>query len=552
MIKRLLFLFMLLLTHLSVSAGITDLKLSTAQIFDVQWYISGGTLNASGFSYIYASVNYATQTNSAARWTAAQTTDAGSNGRYIGFFDSTTNPGTYGMAVFNSDGTKYKIINNTGSFAALADGAIFYNGNGMWGTLITTGQGYNYGQSGNWAVTQSNPTNTQLQAYTPPSSTPLAAGQTAAPPAPAYGTNFTRVTSYEWKTYTAGSQPLSQEQAHEAFDNNNGSKWFGLRSQGAWAVVQFVTDGTYSSTRAVQKIQFVTANDASGRDPTGFKIWGSINGTDWVLVSQQAISLPAGRLAESTVYSLSNVTAFSYYKVEFTGVQDGGDAFQVAEIRLIYDVDDPQGTLAGGGIYTPPPLCCGGSAAAFNANTTNTAKVLTFTNRTTADSKVNIEQLGTQNEVTVSQSGTRNNYVNYYGNGLSNDIDIVQHGNASTQVNYTDLRVVGNFNTVNLQQTSTGGAKGAFVNLQDNNNSLTLKQQGSGSHYAEVNLSGGNKIVDVLQEGTAGHMASVTLTGPQPSILNLIQSGATQQFYSITNNCATAGGCAPITVTQGR
>jgi hypothetical protein len=545
------FLIFLLFVCSNAFGGITDLKLSTAQIFDVQWYISGGRLNASGFSYIYASVNYDTQTNSAARWTAAQTADANSNGRYIGFFNSTTNPGTYGMAVFNSNGTRYKTINNTGSFRALADGAIFYNGNGMWGTLITTGAGYNNGQNGNWAVTQDNPNNTQLQAYTPPSSTPLSAGQTAAPPPPAYGTNFTRVTSYEWKTYTAGSQPLPSEQAHEAFDNTNGSKWFGLRSQGAWAVVQFVTDGTYSSTRAVQKIQFVTANDISGRDPTGFKVWGSINGIDWVLISQQAISLPTGRHTESVVYNLSNVTAFSYYKVEFTGVRDGGDAFQVAEIRLLYDVDDPQGTLAGGGIYTPPPLCCGGSSSAFNANTTNTAKVLTFTNRTTADSQVHIEQIGTQNVVEVNQSGTRNNYVEYYGNGLSNDINISQTGNATTEVNYVDLRVVGNFNSVDLQQTSTGGAKGIFTDVSGNNNSLLVQQKDSGSHYAEVTLSGGNKNVDILQQGSASHMAKVNLSGT-PTDLSLTQSGSTQNYYSITHNCTTVGGCAKITVNQGQ
>ena len=180
----------LLLLCSNAFAGITDLKLSTSQIFDVQWNINGGTLNASGFNYIYASINYSTQTASAARWTAAQTADASSNGRYIGFFNSTTNSGTYGMAVFNSDGSTYKIINNTGSFVALADGAIFYNGNGSWGTLITTGQGYTNGQSGSWAVTQSNPTNTQLQAYVPPSSTPLAAGQTAPAPAPAAPANL--------------------------------------------------------------------------------------------------------------------------------------------------------------------------------------------------------------------------------------------------------------------------------------------------------------------------------------------------------------------------
>jgi len=203
---------------------------------------------------------------------------------------------------------------------------------------------------------------------------------------------------------------------------------------------------------------------------------------------------------------------------------------------------------------TPPPptLCCGGSSAAFNAAATNVAKVETFVNRTTADSRVNIEQLGVQNVVVVDQSGTKNNYVNYYGNGLSNDVDIKQSGNSTTQVNYTDLRVVGNFNTVTIEQTSTGGGKGAFVNVQNNNNSLILKQQDNGSHYAEVNLSGGNKTVDILQQGSAAHMASVTLTGPQPSSLNLIQAGTTQQYYSIINNCATAGGCAPITVTQGK
>ena len=174
-----LFLILLLVCN-SAWANITDLKLSTAQMFDVQWSISGSTLYTSGYNYIYASINYTTQTASAARLTSSNYADINSvSGRYIGFFASTTNPGTYGMAVFNPDGTKYKILNNTGTFRALADGAIFYLGNGSWGTLITTGQGYNLGSSATFTVTTSYPSNTQLQAYTPPSSTPLAAGQTA-------------------------------------------------------------------------------------------------------------------------------------------------------------------------------------------------------------------------------------------------------------------------------------------------------------------------------------------------------------------------------------
>ena len=200
---------------------------------------------------------------------------------------------------------------------------------------------------------------------------------------------------------------------------------------------------------------------------------------------------------------------------------------------------------------TAPTLCCGGSSSAFTATSSNSEKIIAFTNRTTADSKVNIEQIGNQNEILVTQTGTKNNYVNYYGNGLSNEINITQSGNASTLVNYVDLRVIGNFNTVNLQHTSTGGSKGIFADISGNSNSLIVQQKDSGSHYAEVTLSGGNKNVDILQQGSAGHMAKINLSGT-PTDLSLTQSGSTQNYYSITHNCTTVGGCAKITVQQGQ
>ena len=200
---------------------------------------------------------------------------------------------------------------------------------------------------------------------------------------------------------------------------------------------------------------------------------------------------------------------------------------------------------------TTPTLCCGGSSAAFNAAATSVAKVQAFVNRTTADSKVNIEQIGNQNTIVVDQTGTKNNYVNYYANGSSNTATITQSGNASTQVNYVDVSITGNSNTTTISQTSTGGSKGAFVSGSDNSNIVKIQQKDAGSHYAEVHLSGGNKNVDITQQGSASHMTSVTLSG-LPTALTLTQSGSTQQFYSITHNCATTGGCAAITVTQGQ
>lgn len=233
------------------------------------------------------------------------------------------------------------------------------------------------------------------------------------------------------------------------------------------------------------------------------------------------------------------------------GTTTTADGATTTSTTTTYQSGQPTITYATTPTSTAPWICCGGSAAPFSANPVNTAKVLDYTNRTTADSRVNIEQIGTQNIVLVEQSGTKNNYVNYYGNGLSNDIEIKQQGNASTQVNYTDLQVVGNFNIVKVEQTSTGGAKGAFINVTDNNNSLVLKQQDSGSHYAEVTLSGGGKHVDITQSGSGNHMAKVNLSG-NPTDLSLTQLGNTQNFYSITHNCATAGGCARISVQQGQ
>lgn len=206
---------------------------------------------------------------------------------------------------------------------------------------------------------------------------------------------------------------------------------------------------------------------------------------------------------------------------------------------------------------TPPPptLCCGGSSSQFNADATHITKVDTFVNRPTNDTKVYIDQVGSMNLINVYQSGSKNNYAKYTGNGSNNEIIIEQKSSNNTQTNYADVTVNGNYNTVeirqkNLTETNSYG-KGAFVNISDNNNSLLIDQKNGGNHYASVLLSGGNKNVDITQQGSANHMANVTLTG-LPVDLSLTQSGSTQNYYSINFNCATAGGCSKITVTQGQ
>lgn len=202
--------------------------------------------------------------------------------------------------------------------------------------------------------------------------------------------------------------------------------------------------------------------------------------------------------------------------------------------------------------FTPvvPTLCCGGSSAPITVNPTHTNKINAFTNRNTNDSQVYIEQIGNSNEVMVEQTGTKNNSATYTGNGSFNNVDITQSSTTPSATNYTELSVGGNSNNVSITQQSTGGTKGAFVSITDNNNNVTVLQKDSGSHYLNLNLSGGNKTADVTQQGSAGHQADITLSGAGTRSINLIQQGTTAQSYSINSTCASS--CQAITVTQGQ
>lgn len=348
------------------------------------------------------------------------------------------------------------------------------------------------------------------------------------------------------------------EGPNNAFDNNPNTKYLNFDKKNAGVTVQLNTG------KAVTGFTVTTANDFSGRDPTSYKLYGSNDGSTWTLIKEDAISLSETRFWTSPVVDVNNTTAYAYYFMLFPTTKAGEgcgqncNSMQIGEITYYYDANSTAtSTATSTTILDPvaaasaPALCCGGSASPFNADASNTAKVLNFQSRTTQDSQVYIDQIGNSNTIEINQSGTRNNYAKYQGNGSFNDITITQSSTNLAATNYTDLTVNGNTNNVTITQQSTGGAKGAFVNISDNNNTLLLQQKDSGNHYAEVSLSGGNKNVDILQQGSAGHMARIGLTG-LPVDLSLTQSGSTQNFYSINFNCATAGGCAKITVQQGQ
>ena len=556
--KQFLLIFSFLITFClnahSQATGLADLKFGRYQIADSQW-------NVSSCMYTATCQIYSKNPGTAYKipWYTGQL--AWATGDYVAFAATGNSTNPWNAVQFNSSGTQ-KAVMGTGRIINMGTDYFFFVGNDNdTGQLFSMTQGLANTNGVTWTGTV-NPTVSQVNTYAANgSTTPLAAGQTAAPagpppPAPTaiYMNNATVNITRAIPT-TNNSPP--GEGPNNAFDNNAGTKYLNFDKKNAGVTVQL------NSGRIVTGFTVTTANDFSGRDPTSYKLYGSNDGSTWTLIKQDAITLSENRFATSSVISTGNATAYTYYFMLFPTTKAGDgcglncDSMQIAEITYYYDANSTTTSTATSSTIVDPvtaeanTLCCGGSAASFSSSATNTTKVLSFVNRTTADSQVHIEQIGTQNVVEVNQSGTRNNYVNYYGNGLSNDVNITQTGNATTQVNYVDLRVVGNFNSVDLQQTSTGGGKGIFADISGNNNSLLVQQKDSGSHYAEVTLSGGNKNVDILQQGSANHMAKINLSGTGTD-LSLTQSGNTQNYYSITHNCTTVGGCAKITVNQGQ
>jgi hypothetical protein len=256
--------------------------------------------------------------------------------------------------------------------------------------------------------------------------------------------------------------------------------------------------------------------------------------------------------------SVTNSTSYVYYYIFFPTTKAGNgcgldcNSMQIAEITFYYDFNNTTTSTdtGSGSVANPSDLCCGGSAAPFNVNAGFNSRVTAFSTRPRQDSIVDITQIGNYNSATVQQSGTKNNYSEIYVSGSYNTTNTTQTSTSGTATNYIELDVIGNSNTVNLTQSSTGGSKGILATINNSSNNLTVNQTGNGNHYAEINLSGSNKTVNLTQSGSAAHMSNINLSGGATS-LTATQSGSTQQFYSITHNCAQIT-CSAITVTQGQ
>jgi hypothetical protein len=579
------FFLALMLFCSNVFAAITDGKFGINQIFDVQYYWNGNTLHASNFIAPY-NKNFQTVTVTA--------------GQYFQFFPSTTNPGTYGLKLMNSNGTQHSIVHDYGDITALGSGAIFYIGSGFFGNVITTQQGYNYGASATFTNMDTDVTSSDLNNYTYASSTPLSAGQTAQPAAPTPNWQVIRTNSNPVvisNIYPTSYNSPSNEGAANAFDGNVNTKYLNFDKKNAGVTVRL------SQGRVVQKFTITTANDFSGRDPTSYKLYGSNDGVNWTLIKQDTISLSETRFWTSPEIQTGNTTAYVYYFILFPTTKAGEgcglncDSMQIAEVTYYYDLNDgvTSTDLAAGSTPANPGQPGSVCADCYSSDITPAQQALLDAARTRRNAiglgnridlnvdgsspNVAIEQVGNYNRVQGLGGTGTNAHIGGFGNsvnikqgdvlsgrnliemsvqGNGNNVTISQARNTTTGAqdgqesggHIMRLSVSGNSATYILRQGNDGGASsGHFLNysIVGGGGTHRVTQSNNGEKLAFINITGNYNNETITQSGTGSHFLDLTMTGNNNSA-NITQSGAGS--HKATINLANVGGASSLTLIQ--
>ena len=522
-------------------AAITDGKFGINQIFDVQYYWSGTTLHASNFIAPY-NKNFQTVTVTA--------------GQYFQFFESTTNPGKYGLKLMNSNGTQHSVVHDYGDITALGNGAIFYIGSGFFGNVISTAQGYNYGASASFTNMDTSVSSADLNNYTFASSTPLAAGQTAGPPPPSPTAIYNNSSNvYITNHYPTSNNSPGGEGAAQAFDNNPNTKYLNFDKKNAGVTVKL------NVGRKVTGFTLTTANDFSGRDPTSYKLYGSNDGVNWALVQEGGLSLSETRYWTSSTIAVTNANAYVFYYIFFPTTKSGDgcglncDSMQIAEITFYYDANDTTtSTATGSGSVTNP-----GSAPTpvYSSGINPTQAMRRAANLAqTNGHNANVNIVGNDNDVQIQQIGG-SHYAILNIDGDNNSADILQT-TATSSRHYLEASIAGDMNNLILQQRETG--KNMFVGVDGNGNDLTVDQKGSGNHYLDVMLIGNDHNASIVQDGSGSHAATIQLeNGGGAWNFALNQTGSTSKTYSLPHSmsdgstvsgvCNVSAGCN-LTVNQ--
>ncbi len=412
-----------------------------------------------------------------------------------------------------------------------------------------------------------------------------------------------------WQTIKTSSSPVvisniyptsnnspSNEGAANAFDGDPSTKYLNFDKQNAGVTVKL------NQGRVVKKFTITTANDAVERDPASYKLYGSNDGVNWVLLSEGPLSLSNNRFAVSDEIAVANTNAYVYYFIKFPSIKnDSGNSVQVSEVTYYYDLDDGVISTDTGTGGTPSNPGQAGSVCADCAPSwpaTSDISIAQTAQKSAAKGRVANITLGNHlyleqkigssgNSVTVEQTGNYNkiagigggtysvidgdnntvnikqgdtlgkNLIEFNVVGNTNNITVWQARNATTGMqtgqesggHYTGINVNGSTNTLSVKQSNDGGTTSghfAYVDVTGNGNNGTLKQTGNGEKTFFGIINGNTNVFDVAQQGSGSYL-DLSLTGNSHNVT------ATQKdagSHKATINLTNAGGASNVTLVQ--
>ena len=396
--------------------------------------------------------------------------------------------------------------------------------------------------------------------------------------------------------YPTSNNSPSNEGAANAFDNNPNTKYLNFDKQNAGVTVKL------SQGRVVKKFTITTANDAVERDPASYKLYGSNDGVNWVLLSEGPLSLSDSRFAVSGEIAVANTNAYIYYFIKFPSIKNNsGNSVQVSEVTYYYDLDDGVTSTDTGTGGTPSNPGTAGSVCADCAPSwpaTSDISIAQTAQKSAAKGRVaNIilgnhlyleQKIGSSgNAVTVEQTGNYNkiagigggtyaiidgdnntvnikqgdtigkNLIEFNVVGNTNNITVWQARNATTGMqtgqesggHYAGVNVVGSTNTISLKQSNDGGTTSghfAYVDVTGSGNTATLKQIGNGEKTFFGIVNGNTNVFDVTQQGS-GSFFDLSLTGNGH---NVTASQKDAGSHKATVNLTNAGGSSTVNLIQ--
>ena len=147
-----------------------------------------------------------------------------------------------------------------------------------------------------------------------------------------------------------------------------------------------------------------------------------------------------------------------------------------------------------------------------------------------------------------------NNNDVLFGQGYylsSTDDTTFDYDNYEPGGNFLRLDIHGDNNDFSGSQKmdSSSTTHSMTVNLYSNSNDVFAQQWANGNKTLTLTTNNDSNIVDIEQKSTGAHSATISLDGTNPTTLDLLQQGTTNQSYTLTQSCVTVGGCS-ISVTQ--